>query len=125
MITSTKPFKLAVFLSRIHAGWRVRRISALREIDLASNGIRVQRLEHNVYKNGEPVNLTAGSIMCCACLWKNPNQVLTPEQILSKLWDCDENYVDANTLTVYIRRLRAKIEDDPSNPKKIVTRRAG
>ena len=49
--------------------------------------------------------------------------MLTPEQILSKLWDCDENYVDANTLTVYIRRLRAKIEDDPSDPKKIVTLR--
>ena len=52
--------------------------------------------------------------------------VLSPEQILSRLWDRDENYIDNSTLTVYIRRLRTKIEDDPANPKKIVTvRRLG
>lgn len=45
---------------------------------------------------------------------------------MGKLWDCSENYVDNNTLTVYIRRLRRKIEDDPSEPRRIVTvRRMG
>lgn len=52
---------------------------------------------------------------------ENPNHILSPEQILSRLWDCEENGVDSNTLTVYIRRLRTKIEDDPANPKNIVT----
>ena len=119
----TKPFKLAVFLSRIHALLRRQENFSPAERELASNGIRVQRLERSVYKNGELVNLTAGEYKLLCLLMENPNQVLTPEQILSKLWDCDENYVDANTLTVNIRRLRAKIEDDPSDPKKIVTLR--
>ena len=52
---------------------------------------------------------------------ENPDIVLSSEQILSRLWDSDENYVDNNTLTVYIRRLRTKIEDDPGNPKMILT----
>lgn len=57
---------------------------------------------------------------------ENPDIVLSPEQILSKLWDCDQNYIDSNTLTVYIRRLRMKIEDDPAAPQNIVTvRRMG
>lgn len=57
---------------------------------------------------------------------ENPNIVLSPEQILSNLWDCDENYIDNSTLTVYIRRLRKKIEDDPADPQNIVTvRRMG
>ena len=57
---------------------------------------------------------------------QNPNIVLSPEQILSRLWDCDENYIDNSTLTVYIRRLRKKIEDDPADPQNIVTvRRMG
>ena len=119
----TKPFKLAVFLYRIHALLRRQENFSPAERELASNGIRVQRLERSVYKNGELVNLTAGEYKLLCLLMENPNQVLTPEQILSKLWDCDENYVDTNTLTVYIRRLRAKIEDDPSDPKKIVTLR--
>ena len=119
----TKPFKLAVFLSRIHALLRRQENFSPADRELASNGIRVQRLERSAYKNGELVNLTAGEYKLLCLLMENPNQVLTPEQILSKLWDCDENYVDANTLTVYIRRLRAKIEDDPSDPKKIVTLR--
>ena len=46
---------------------------------------------------------------------------MTSEQILAKLCDCNENYVDNNTLTVYIRRLRTKIEDNPSEPEMIVT----
>ena len=65
--------------------------------------------------------------MTSRCLFmENPNIVLSSEQILSRLWDREENYIDNSTLTVYIRRLRTKIEDDPGNPQKIVTvRRIG
>lgn len=65
--------------------------------------------------------------MISQCLFmENPNIVLSSEQILSRLWDREENYIDNSTLTVYIRRLRTKIEDDPGNPQKIVTvRRIG
>lgn len=65
--------------------------------------------------------------MISQCLFmENPNIVLLSEQILSRLWDREENYIDNSTRTVYIRRLRTKIEDDPGNPQKIVTvRRIG
>ena len=65
--------------------------------------------------------------MIFQCLFmENPNIVLSSEQILSRLWDREENYIDNSSLTVYIRRLRTKIEDDPGNPQKIVTvRRIG
>ena len=52
---------------------------------------------------------------------KNPNIVLSKDQILEKLWDIDDNYIDNNSVTVYIRRLRVKIEDNPSHPKMIQT----
>ena len=57
---------------------------------------------------------------------EHPGQILSPEQILGRIWDCEGDYVDGNTLTVYIRRLRTKIEDDPGKPDRILTvRRMG
>ena len=124
----TKPFKLAVFLSRINA--LLRRSENFHqeqaEPELQSNGIRVQLLKQEVTKNGVALDLTASEYQLLCLFMENPNIVLSPEQILSKLWDCDEKYIGNNTLTVYIRRLRIKIEDHPAEPKKIVTvRRMG
>ena len=51
----------------------------------------------------------------------NPNQVFTRDKILADIWDVNEEYVNDNTLTVYIKRIREKIEDEPENPKIIVT----
>ena len=122
----TKPFKLAVFLSRVNA--LLRRSDNFNQADaeLKSNGLIVQLLKREVYKNGEQLDLTANEYKLLCLFMENPDIVLSPEQILSRLWDCDENYIDSNTLTVYIRRLRTKIEDEPGEPKKIVTvRRMG
>ena len=122
----TKPFKLAVFMSRINA--LLRRSDNFNQADteLNSNGIRVQLLKGEVYKNNVQVELTAREYKLLCLFMENPDEVLSPEQILNRLWDCDENYIDNNSLTVYIRRLRTKIEDDPGNPKRIVTvRRMG
>ena len=120
----TKPFKLAVLLSRINA--ILRRSSNFNQAELNSNGITVQLLKGKVYKNGEQIDLTASEYKLLCMFMENKDIVLSAEQILSKLWDCDENFVDSNTLTVYIRRLRSKIEDNPSEPKMIQTvRRMG
>lgn len=122
----TKPFKLAVLLSRINA--ILRRSNNFNQTDtqLNSNGITVQLLKGKVYKNEYLIDLTASEYKLLCMFMENPDIVLSAEQILSKLWDCSENYVDNNTLTVYIRRLRSKIEDNPSNPKMILTvRRMG
>ena len=122
----TKPFKLAVFMSRINA--LLRRSDNFNQADteLNSNGIRVQLLKGEVYKNNVQVELTAREYKLLCLFMENPDEVLSPEQILNRLWDCDENYIDNNSLTVYIRRLRTKIEDDPGKPTRIVTvRRMG
>lgn len=122
----TKPFKLAIFMSRINA--LLRRSDNFNQADtvLSSNGITVRLLKSEVYKNNEQVDVTAGEYRLLCLFMENPDQVLSPEQILNRLWDCEENYIDNNSLTVYIRRLRTKIEDDPGNPKRIVTvRRMG
>ena len=122
----TKPFKLAVFLSRVNALLRRSENVSQTEPELNSNGIRVLQLKREVYKNGTQIGLTASEYKLLCLFMENPDIVLSPEQILGRLWDCEENYIDSSTLTVYIRRLRTKIEDDPANPKNIVTvRRMG
>ena len=122
----TKPFKLAVFLSRVNALLRRSDNFSRADPELNSNGIQVLLLKREVYKNGVRLDLTAGEYKLFCLFMETPNIVLSPEQILGRLWDCDENYIDSSSLTVYIRRLRTKIEDDPSNPQKIVTvRRVG
>ena len=122
----TKPFKLAILLSRINALLRRSSNFSGLETELSSGGIRVQLLKNLVFKNGEPIELTAGEYKLLCLFMENPDIVLSPERILSSLWDCNENYVDSNTLTVYIRRLRKKIEDNPAMPERIITvRRMG
>lgn len=122
----TKPFKLAVFLSRVHALLRRSENFHQTYMELRANGITVQLLQHEVYKNGTLLDLTANEYKLLCLFMENPDIVLSPKQILSKLWDCDERYIDNNTLTVYIRRLRTKIEDNPSEPQNIITvRRMG
>ena len=123
----TKPFKLAVFLSRVNA--LLRRSSNFEQEDavLESNGIKVELLRGKAYKNGGgEIDLTAGEDRLLCMFMENPDQVLASGQILGSLWDREEDYIENSTLTVYIRRLRAKIEDDPGKPEKIVTvRRMG
>ena len=80
----TKPFKLAVFLSRINA--LLRRSENFNqeqaEPELQSNGIRVQLLKQEVTKNGVPLDLTASEYKLLCLFMENPNIVLSPEQIL-------------------------------------------
>lgn len=90
----TKPFKLAVFMSRINA--LLRRSDNFNQADteLSSGGITIQLLKSEVYKDNEKVELTANEYKLLRLLMENPGQVLSPEQIMGKLWDCNEDYVD-------------------------------
>lgn len=117
----TKPFKLAVFLSRINALLRRSENFSQVNTELTSNGITLLLLKGEGYKNGEPLDLTSSEYKLLCLFMENPDIVLSPEQILGRLWDCDEKYIDNKTLTVYIRRLRMKIEDNPGEPEKIMT----
>ena len=117
----TKPFKLAVFLSRINALLRRSENFNTADTKLHSGGISINLLKGEVYKQGTLLDLTASEYKLLCLFLENPGQILSPGQILGRLWDCNENYIDNNSLTVYVRRLRTKIEDNPGEPKRIVT----
>lgn len=122
----TKPFKLAVLMSRINA--LLRRSQHFQQVpgELCSNGITLRLLEGQAYKNGVPMELTAAEYKLLRFFMEHPDQILSSEQIMGKLWDCEGDFVNGNTLAVYIRRLRAKIEEDPTKPMRIITiRRMG
>lgn len=122
----TKPFKLGVLVSRINALLRRAKDFNSTDTELQSNGIKVLLLQGQVFKNEKLIDLTAAEYKLLCLFMKNPNVVLTKEQILDKLWDCEGNYIDNSTLTVYMRRLRMKIEDNPSEPQMLLTvRRMG
>lgn len=117
----TKPFRLNELMSRIKALIRRTKTFKKEEAEIKSNGVTIEILNNRALKNGQILELTAAEYKLLCFLMKNPNIVLTREKILDKLWDGNGDFVDDNTLSVYIRRLRSKIEDDPSHPQMLVT----
>lgn len=116
----TKPFKLGELCSRIRA--QLRRSGMLRQQEQEPGAEGTVRIEGGrAYRAGEPLELTATELRLLACFLRNRGQVLTREQLLAALWDEDANFVDDNTLSVYIRRLREKVERDPSAPQHLRT----
>ena len=74
-----------------------------------------------VKKNGGEVFLSALEYRLLLVFINNPESIITRERLLSELWDAAGEFVGDNTLTVYIKRLREKIEEDPGEPKIILT----
>jgi DNA-binding response OmpR family regulator len=123
----TKPFRLRELISRIRAVLR-RTISDTETTKnltdtsiIKSNNITINLLEGNLYKNGVTLSLTPIEYKLTAILIQNPQIALSRNVLLEKLWDINDEFIDDNTISVHIRRLREKLEDDPSNPKYIVT----
>lgn len=102
----TKPFSSRELLARI------KRITKKLDKTMAMNfgDISIDFDKKQVCKNGNPVVLTALEYRLFAMLAKNSGKVLTREQILERIWDLSGNYVEDNTLTVYIKRLRKKLD---------------
>ncbi|MDD4767761.1 MAG: response regulator transcription factor [Desulfotomaculaceae bacterium] len=117
----TKPFKLNELISRINALLRRAGISLALHTELKSNGITVRLDENRVLKDGLEIELTVVEYRLLCLLMQNLNNVLTRAVLLDKLWDGSGSFVDNNTLSVYVRRLRSKIEDDPENPMYLLT----
>ncbi len=115
----TKPFKARELLSRIKRVLRAR--STVSSNLIKTGNLTVDLKQAKVLKNGQDVFLTALEYKILLILISNPNQVFTREQILKDIWDINEDYVNDNTLTVYIKRLREKIEDEKDHPKIIQT----
>ncbi len=119
----TKPFKLNELISRINALLRRAKLADGAQTELSSNGITVRLAENRVFKENSELELTTAEYRLLCFLMQNPNVVLTREIILDRLWDNNSSFVDDNTLSVYVRRLRSKIEDNPENPVFLLTMR--
>ncbi len=116
----TKPFRMRELISRINSVLRRTTSNAPKNIIEIKN-IKINLEEATVYKNSEKVFLTTLEYKILLIMFMNPNVVFTREKILAEIWDTDEEYVNDNTLTVYIKRIREKIEDNPTEPKIILT----
>ena len=117
----TKPFKLGVLESRINALLRRANDFGAADTELVSNNIRICLLKGQAFKNGELLDLTAAEYRLLCLFMQNPNVVLPRERILEKLWDCEGSFIDSGSLTVSMRRLRMKVEDDPGEPRMLLT----
>lgn len=116
----SKPFSLELLYERMQAVLRRSKGSGTKELfqylDMTVDFDRMQ-----VMIKESVVRLSATEYKLLELLIRNQGQVLTRDAILANIWDCDENYVDENTLNVHIRRLRQKLEEDSKNPKYIIT----
>lgn len=117
----TKPFKLGELCSRIRALLRRSTGRKAEEGILRSGDVTVNLTEGRVTLRGEHVECTGAEYRLLCLFLANSGKVLTRSVILDKLWDGAGNFVDDNTLSVYVRRLREKLERDPSAPEYLKT----
>jgi len=120
----TKPYSARELIARVRA--QLRRQKPKTEVQ-NEHVLRVHELEidlqsYTVLKQGEGLDLTHREFELLVYLTKHQGQVLTREHLLQAVWGFDY-FGDARTVDVTVRRLREKIEDDPSDPKYIITRR--
>jgi DNA-binding response OmpR family regulator len=125
----TKPFRVRELLSRINA--LIRRSSkniinsqniSVENI-LKSGNIIVDNIKGIVKKNGEIINLTAQEYKLLLIFMNKPNILMRREEILCELLEGEDPFFDENTLSVYIKRIRDKIEENPREPGYIVNKR--
>lgn len=114
----TKPFRPRELVARIRTA--LRRSSPASSV-FEAGGLRVDTAAGIVRKDGREVALSALEYRLLLMFISNPQTVITRDRLLNELWDAAGEFVTNNTLTVYIKRLREKIENDPSNPELILT----
>lgn len=118
----TKPFRVRELISRINAVIR-RKENKLENLNsiLKCGELEINKEGMKVFKNSKEIILTSVEYKLLLMFINNKNIVLTRNIILEKLWDDGGEFVNDNTLSVYIKRLRSKIEDNIKKPKYIVT----
>lgn len=116
----TKPFRIKELQSRIRSV--MRRYQKQEDDGIAKiRDIIINTKTGKVYKNNTEILLTALEYRLLLVFLNHQGQILSRSQILEGIWDVAGNYVNDNTLSVYIKRLREKLEDDPGDPLIIVT----
>lgn len=117
----TKPFRPRELLARVNAQLRRSQVFNKENLEIIEiENIRIYTKEYKVEKNGRDLDLSRNEFELLIFLSKNPRQVFSREQLYDRIWGFD-SYGDLNTVTVTINRLRQKIEDNPKNPKYILT----
>lgn len=117
----TKPFRPRELLARVNAQLRRSQVFNKENLEIIDiENIRIYTKEYKVEKNGRDLDLSRNEFELLMFLSKNPRQVFSREQLYDRIWGFD-SYGDLNTVTVTINRLRQKIEDNPKNPKYILT----
>ena len=116
----SKPFRLKELLVRIKSVLR-RYNNETADGVIKFRDLTVNTNEAKVYKNGNEIILTAMEYRLLLILLNNRGKVLSRTQLLENIWDVDGDFVEDNTLTVYIKRLRDKIEEEPNRPLIIKT----
>lgn len=116
----SKPFRLKELLVRIKSVLR-RYNNETADGIIKFKDLTVNTNEAKVYKNGNEIILTAMEYRLLLILLNNRGKVLSRTQLLENIWDVDGDFVEDNTLTVYIKRLRDKIEEEPNRPIVIKT----
>ena len=114
----TKPFRPRELIARIGTALRKYGRSGT---DFEVCGLHVDTGSGVVKKNGREVFLSALEYRLLLVVVSSPKSIITRGRLLDELWDAAGEFVTDNTLTVYIKRLREKIEDDPSAPRIILT----
>ena len=114
----TKPFRPRELIARIGNALRKSRRS---ESAFEVGGLHVDTASGVVKKHGNEVFLSALEYRLLLVFINNPKNIITRGRLLDELWDAAGEFVNDNTLTVYIKRLREKIEDDPVGPQIILT----
>ncbi|WP_375102865.1 response regulator transcription factor [Paenibacillus sp. RS8] len=117
----TKPFRIRELLSRIKSVLRRYNKQAQTQSNIELENIRINTLEGKVYKNSDEVLLTALEYRLLLIFANHVGQVLSRNQLLERIWDVAGEFVNDNTLSVYIKRLREKLEDNPQEPTLIKT----
>lgn len=113
-----KPFSLMVLMSKINALLRRNSIEKS-SLQYTSGDIVFSPSDMKIYKSNSEIILTKTEFKLIKYLILNSKKIVTKEQLLNELWDLDGDFIEENTLAVNIRRLREKIEDDPSKPRYI------
>lgn len=113
----TKPFSLSVLSLKVGAYFKKQQGNGQNRIE--SGSIRFEMREMRLFAGEEEVFLTKNEWRMLQMFLEHPRQVLSKNQLLEQLFDADGNFVDENTIAVNIRRLREKIEPDPSSPEYI------
>jgi DNA-binding response OmpR family regulator len=119
-----KPFSPQELVSRVRAVLRraggTPSQPATEAQTLEAGNLTINPLSRTLHLDGEPVPLTAKEFDMLYLLASHPQQVFTRDQLLDRVWG-EVEYIDPSTVTVHVRRLREKIESDPSSPEKLLT----